>query len=372
MQNPIFKIFENSIEKSNFINEHIKKAETNEYDIEKSDLINKMNPMNSMMGMNQMGMMEMNQMDFLNQSQMMNQTKNNELQRYQMNDEIIQNMNPMMMMMNMNMNQMNNNNNQFNQLAMMFNNQENQMAIMANQMKNDELPKQQSCGINLKFRLSGGYIVGISAGIEIQCLSDEKVSDVIQRYRTKSNDRDPTKKFIFNAKALNCDLTVAEAGLTNNGNIFVVSTKGIKGAGCAMLFTDLSKNKTKEIGFSKNAPSYRRATKGINIFGICNCKKCKAYKKEVVVPIKKKKLDLIKERDELFCPECEATIIPKTVGFYLCKFIIYGKKLVDDKVVPFENEEDEANKKDKLKYFDPELNGEIMVTELIFEVLEYL
>jgi len=363
-ENHIFNSDENSIEKSNFVNDHIKKAETNEYDIEKSDLINKMSPMNSMMGMNQMGMMEVNQMDFLNQSQMMNQTKNNELQRYQMNDEI-QNMNPMMMMMNMN--QMNNNNDQINHFAMMLNNQEN------NLMKNDELPEQQSREIILNFRISGGRNVGISVPeIWVLCFIDEKVSDVIQRYRAKSNDRDPTKKFIFNAKALNCDLTVAEAGLTNNCNIFVICTKGIKGAGCAMLFTDLSKNKTKEIGFSKNAPSYRRATKGINIFGICNCKKCKAYKKEVVVPIKKKKLDLIKERDELFCPECEATIIPKTVGFYLCKFKIYGKKLVDDQVERFENEEDEANKKDKLKYFDPELNGEIMVTELIFEVLEYL
>ena len=62
----------------------------------------------------------------------------------------------------------------------------------------------------------------------------------------------------------------------------------------------------------------------------------------------------------------------KTVGFYLCKFKIYGKKLVDDQVERFENKEDEANKKDSLKYFDPELNGEVTVIELIFEVLEYL
>ena len=138
------------------------------------------------------------------------------------------------------------------------------------------------------------------------------------------------------------------------------------------MFTDLSKNKTKEIGLSKKTPSYKKVTKGINIFGICNFKKCKAYKKVVVVKIKKKKLDLIKERDKLFCPECEATIIPKTVGFYLCKFRIYGKKLVNDQLERFENDDDEANKKDSLKYFDPELNGEVTVIELIFEVLEYL
>ena len=208
--------------------------------------------------------------------------------------------------------------------------------------------------------------------LTVQCFPDEKVSDIIQIYRMKSGDRDETKKFIYSRKVLNPSLTVAEEGLCNNCNIFVVATKGVKGGGCPMMFTDLSKNRTKEIGFSKKAHSYRKVTKGINIFGICNFKKCKAYKKEVVVRIKKKKLDLIKERDELFCPECEATIIPKTVGFYLCKFRIYGKKIENDRVEPFENDEDKANNKDSLKYFDPELNGEVTVIELIFEVLEYL
>ena len=38
----------------------------------------------------------------------------------------------------------------------------------------------------------------------------------------------------------------------------------------------------------------------------------------------------------------------------------------------FENEPDEASNENSAKYFDPKLNGEIMVSELIFEVLEYL
>ena len=46
----------------------------------------------------------------------------------------------------------------------------------------------------------------------------------------KTGDYDQEKKFIFNAKLLNQDLSVAEAGLHNNSNIFVVATKGIKGA----------------------------------------------------------------------------------------------------------------------------------------------
>ena len=140
-----------------------------------------------------------------------------------------------------------------------------------------------------------------------------------------------------------------------------------------MMFTDLSKNKTIELGFSKNAPSYRKVTKGINIFGICNYKKCKAFKKEVVVMIKnKKKINLIKEREELLCPECEVQINPKTVGFYLCKFQISGKKVENDVIKQFKNPPDEAVNKKSIKYFDPDLNGEVMISELLIEVLEYL
>ena len=58
----------------------------------------------------------------------------------------------------------------------------------------------------------------------LQCFLDEKISDVIKKYRVKSGDFDLTKIFIFNAKNLNQSLTVAEAGLSNLCNIFVVKT----------------------------------------------------------------------------------------------------------------------------------------------------
>jgi hypothetical protein len=207
--------------------------------------------------------------------------------------------------------------------------------------------------------------------IPIICSLDEKVSNVIKKYRIKSGDYDTTKKFYFNGKELKQYYTVCEAGLDNYMRISVEITGQIIGRGYPMLFSDVNKNKTREITCSKKAPSYRAVTKGINIFGICNFKKCEAYKEEVVVMINKKKFDLINERNELFCPECGSPIIPKTVGFYLCKFKIYGKKINDGKEEYFENEIDEANNKNSVKYFDPDLNGEVMITQLIFEVTEY-
>ena len=88
-------------------------------------------------------------------------------------------------------------------------------------------------GICVIFRAGGGP--GGQGGqqgapIMIQCMPDDKVASVINKYRIKTNDTDNTKKFIFNAKNLNASLSVAEAGLTNNANIFVVTTQGVKGA----------------------------------------------------------------------------------------------------------------------------------------------
>ena len=87
-------------------------------------------------------------------------------------------------------------------------------------------------GINVIFRASGvqGGNNNNIAPIMIQCMPDEKVSDIIKKYQAKSGDNDTEKKFIFNAKNLSPTLTVAEAGITHNANIFVVATKGIKGA----------------------------------------------------------------------------------------------------------------------------------------------
>ena len=95
------------------------------------------------------------------------------------------------------------------------------------QNKNSSNSGNNPGGISVFFRKSG---TGQSdPPIMIQCTLNEKVSELIKRYRTKSNDHQP-KRFIFNAKQLNETLSCAEAGLTNNSNIFVVTTEGVKGA----------------------------------------------------------------------------------------------------------------------------------------------
>jgi hypothetical protein len=290
----------------------------------------------------------------------------NQMDSLMMNNPIMNQMNLPIVYNNL-MNQMNtlmeNNNQMMMPKNLYFENKINNQNNNSNDKGNQEI---------FKSRIYLNFINPFkNSSIFILCNGYEKVSDVILRYRIKSKDNDPTARFLFNSKKLNPYHTVFESGLSHNDPIQVITSE-VFGGSCSMIFTDTSKNKIREIQFSKTAPSYRQVAKGINIFGICNFKKCKAYKKEVIIKVKKKKLDLIKEREELYCPECEAIIIPKTVGFYLCKFVIYGKKLEGGKEESFRNKEDEANKKDSFKFFDPELNGKVMVTELVFEVLDYL
>ena len=70
---------------------------------------------------------------------------------------------------------------------------------------------------------------GHNSHVSVECRFEDKISEIIERYRNLSSNNDETNKFIFNAKALNPSLTVAEAGLNNNSNIFVVETNGIRG-----------------------------------------------------------------------------------------------------------------------------------------------
>jgi len=207
---------------------------------------------------------------------------------------------------------------------------------------------------------------------EVKCNQNEKVLKLIERYKDESGDY-MAQKFLYNAKYLNPHLTLAEAGIIDGSCVSVSNPGEIKGGfKCELPFTDLSQNKAKEIGFSSYAPSYRRVTRGINIFGICHCKYCKAYEEEVVVNIYNREFDLIKERDSLFCPECHSPIIPKTVGFHLCRYQISGKKYKNNRVKKFMNPIDEATNSNSVKYFDPDSNGEVMMIELKIEVLEYL
>ena len=143
-----------------------------------------------------------------------------------MNQMAMNNFNPMM-----NQNYAINNNNlqqlmqqQLMQMQQMMQQQQMQQEMLMNQQnENIQKEKEISTSISVIFRN------GRDNNCIVQCRFNEIISDVIGRYRNMASDFSDTEKFIFNAKALNPGITVAEAGLDNNSNIFVVETKGIRG-----------------------------------------------------------------------------------------------------------------------------------------------
>ena len=248
LQNPIFKIMQSQSQQSanqpmgNPQNPMNMNSMNQMGNLQNPMNMNSMNQMGNQNMMNQnMGMGGMNNMSGMNNQNMMNQN---------MGMGGMNNMNPMMQNMMGQTNMMNNPALMQQMLMMQMNMQNMQMKNMQNQMQNylnngsqnignqsqsqfkNESQSQSisssSGGKCVIFRKSGEGQQG--APIMVQCLDSDKVSEVINRYRAKSGDQDPSKKFIFNAKALNASLSVAEAGLTDNANIFVVATRGVKGA----------------------------------------------------------------------------------------------------------------------------------------------
>ena len=147
-------------------------------------------------------------------------------------------------------NNMNNNNNFFNPMINQNNNNNNygmfNNNIMQQQMLQQNMMQQQmmesldkkmqqknfednsnfSClGLSIIFRVQ----YSDKPPVMVPCMPDEKVSEIIAKYRNKSGDYDLSKKFIYNAKPFYPKLTVSEAELQNNANIFVVSPQGVRG-----------------------------------------------------------------------------------------------------------------------------------------------
>ena len=131
-------------------------------------------------------------------------------------------------MMNMLMSQMNNN--QMQNLANNAQNFQNQQQQNNENFNNNQANTQQN-----QDRLEITFIKNnqneVQRSIKIFCLNTEKVGDIIKKYRVKADDNNPNEKFIYNAKKLNEDLTVAEAGLINQSKIFVMVTENIVGGG---------------------------------------------------------------------------------------------------------------------------------------------
>ena len=198
----------NEIKSENEILSSLFKIKKNEHHQNNNNNID-MNQMKQTMSQQQMRQKQMMQQQMRQQQMMQQQMKQQQMMRQQM---IQQQMIQQQMMQQQMMQQ------QMMQQQMM------QQQMMQQQAKQAEIESSQGKEICVIFRRSS--LTGqASSPVYIQCMPDEKISKVIEKYRNQSGDYVLTKKFIFNGMGLNMNLSVAEAGINNHSNIFVVSSK---------------------------------------------------------------------------------------------------------------------------------------------------
>ena len=134
--------------------------------------------------------------------------------------------------------------------------------------------------------------------------------------------------------------------------------KDIKGGGIydGLFFMDPSNSSIKLLELSKNAPKWRIISTGLNLFGICQNKKCQAYEKEVIfrtcLPENGMIFDMVENCNTIKCPICSKIFTPTTCGFYKCEYQFIGEKLEDGEQNHFESIPKET-KGDNVEYYQP-------------------
>ena len=174
------------------------------------------------MGMNNMGMNNMGMNNMGMNMGMNNMGMNMGMNNMGMNNMGMNNMDMNNMAMFMGMNNMTNIMNEMNKRFAEQNGQNTQ-----NDSQNNDQNEQNQNQITLTFIKNNPNAE--KKQTSIQCLATDKLSDVIEKYRSKTGDQEKNLKFIHNAKKLNPDLLVSECGLLNNSIIFVIPTEGIIG-----------------------------------------------------------------------------------------------------------------------------------------------
>ena len=193
--------------------------------------------------------------------------------------------------------------------------------------------------------------------LSIQVKYDEKISSIIKKYKQLVYDLSNNKEYYFENKKINMDLTAAEQGLKNNCIIKVVESK------------KEMKDDDEEMLIKKKIDNSFKLRNGINILGKCNNKNCEYKGKEVTSYYNGEKFELVSNLYNIMCPYCSCIIIPKKIIFYKCNFIISGKKLDGEFVVPFALERIDINDNNYYYIFNPNSNNNNTYIELICQIL---
>ena len=192
--------------------------------------------------------------------------------------------------------------------------------------------------INENNMLNIEFIVNTEKRIIIKISRNELISTLIDIFLQKIGEPLEIKNklnFFYNDGLINMNTTVGIFFSAINPKITVKDPYNVIGVGVSpnIGFVDITSGKSKNLKVNNNGKKWRQVCKGLNIFGICEYKKCEVKGKEVIYKTVLEDgeflhFNLNKEREEgnIICPMCKKPFKPKTYGFWRCEYQFEGKE----------------------------------------------
>jgi large subunit ribosomal protein L40e len=165
--------------------------------------------------------------------------------------------------------------------------------------------------------------------IELDVHPDDTVEDVYAKISAKEGVPVDQQRLVLNGRQIECGRTMRDMNVRDSTVLMLILR--MRGGGGGLSLGDLDGARA-ETEWSKSAPAWRYAQRGLCIDATCSNKSCPSRAGEeesnVIVSLRFGTFDVLRETRRAKCPACGSSIMEETaeVTFNNCKWSWTGRK----------------------------------------------